>query len=139
MLDLITDPHAWFALITLSALEIVLGIDNVVFISVLVSRLPERQAKRAGQLRLSRALVSPVAFLFFLSWPRALREPIAIVLGQAISWHGIILVGGGLFLIAKATHEIHAEVESGGGEGGGGSPAAGTLGGGIPHIVGVDP
>jgi len=138
MLDLITDPHAWFALITLSALEIVLGIDNVVFISVLVSRLPERQAKRARQLGLSLALVFRVAFLFVLTWLMALREPIAIVLGQAISWHDIILVGGGLFLIAKATHEIHAEVESGGGEGAGGSPAAVTMAVIIPQIVVID-
>jgi predicted tellurium resistance membrane protein TerC len=112
MLDLLTDPHAWAALVTLSALEIVLGIDNVVFISVLVSRLPAHQALAARRLGLSLALVFRILLLFTLTWLIGLSEPLFRVFGQNISWHDIILIGGGLFLIAKATHEMHAEIES---------------------------
>jgi predicted tellurium resistance membrane protein TerC len=112
MLDLLTDPHAWAALLTLSALEIVLGIDNVVFISVLVSRLPPEQALMGRRLGLSLALVFRILLLFTLTWLIGLSEPLFRIFGQAISWHDIILIGGGLFLIAKATHEMHAEIES---------------------------
>jgi predicted tellurium resistance membrane protein TerC len=111
MLDLLTDANAWAALVTLSALEIVLGIDNVVFIAVLVSRLPKAHAQRARQFGLALALVFRVLLLFFLSWLIGLQEPVFVIAGQGFSWHHIILVAGGLFLIAKATHEIHAEVE----------------------------
>lgn len=112
MIELLTDPHAWFALVTLTALEIVLGIDNVVFISVLVSRLPEPQATQARRLGLSLALVFRILLLFALTWLIGLSAPVLTVFGQSISWHDIILIGGGLFLIAKATHEMHAEMES---------------------------
>jgi predicted tellurium resistance membrane protein TerC len=111
MLALLSDPNAWAALVTLTALEIVLGIDNVVFISVLVARLPETQAKRARQVGLSLALVFRIALLFALTALVKLRYPVVTVLGNEISWHDIILIGGGLFLIAKATHEIHNEIE----------------------------
>jgi predicted tellurium resistance membrane protein TerC len=112
MLDLLTDPHAWAALVTLSALEIVLGIDNVVFISVLVSRLPAHQALSARRLGLSLALIFRILLLFTLTWLIGLSEPLFRMFGQNISWHDIILIGGGLFLIAKATHEMHSEMES---------------------------
>ena len=112
MIELLTDPHAWFALVTLTALEIVLGIDNVVFISVLVSRLPEPQATQARRLGLSLALVFRILLLFALTWLIGLSAPVMTVFGQSISWNDIILIGGGLFLIAKATHEMHAEMES---------------------------
>jgi predicted tellurium resistance membrane protein TerC len=112
MLDLLTDPNAWAALVTLSALEIVLGIDNVVFISVLVSRLPPEQALTGRRLGLSLALVFRILLLFTLTWLIGLSEPLFGIFGQSISWHDVILIGGGLFLIAKATHEMHAEIES---------------------------
>jgi predicted tellurium resistance membrane protein TerC len=114
MFELLTDPHAWAALVTLSALEIVLGIDNVVFISVLVARLPDHQALMARRLGLSLALVFRILLLFTLTWLIGLSEPLFRVFGQDISWHDVILIGGGLFLIAKATHEMHAEIEAAG-------------------------
>jgi predicted tellurium resistance membrane protein TerC len=111
MMSLLTDPQAWAALVTLSALEIVLGIDNVVFISVLVARLEPKQAKRARQIGLSLALLFRIALLFALTKLIGLGAPVFTVLGNSFSWHDIILIGGGLFLIAKATHEMHAEIE----------------------------
>src|SRR5438552_18143428 len=111
MLELLTDPGAWAALVTLTALEIVLGIDNIVFISVLVSRCSPREAKRARQIGLSLAFVFRVILLFGLTWLMRLTYPVASLLGRDFSWHDIILIAGGLFLIAKATHELHAEVE----------------------------
>jgi predicted tellurium resistance membrane protein TerC len=112
MLDLLTDPHAWAALVALTTLEIVLGIDNVVFISVLVSRLDEEKAKRARQIGLSLAFLFRVVMLFGLTWLMQLTYPVVAPFDHPISWRDIILIGGGLFLIAKATHEIHAEVEA---------------------------
>jgi predicted tellurium resistance membrane protein TerC len=112
MFDLLTDPHAWAALITLTALEIVLGIDNIVFISVLVSRCDEQKARRARQIGLLFAFVFRVILLVALTWIMRLTQPLFTVLQQEFSWRDLILIGGGLFLIAKATHEIHAEVEA---------------------------
>jgi predicted tellurium resistance membrane protein TerC len=111
MLALLTDPHAWAALITLTVLEVVLGIDNLVFISVLVSRLDEPAATRARQIGLGLALIFRILLLFAITALMALRMPLFHVAGIGISWHGIILIGGGLFLLAKATHEIHAEID----------------------------
>src|SRR5215207_10609846 len=111
MLELLTDPQAWAALATLTVLEIVLGIDNVVFISILVSRCPPDQALRARQIGLSLAFVFRIAMLFGLTWLMKLTYPLFSIFGIGISWRDIILIGGGLFLIAKATHEIHAELE----------------------------
>ena len=112
MLDLLTDPNAWAALATLTALEIVLGVDNIVFISVLVSRCEPHEAKRARQIGLALALIFRLVLLFGLTWLMKLTYPVATLFGRAFSWHDIILIVGGLFLIAKATHEIHAEVEA---------------------------
>ena len=111
MLDLLTDPHAWAALATLSVLEIVLGIDNVVFISVLVSRLKPAQSRRARQVGLSLALIFRIALLFGLVRLIGLTDVVVTVFGNQLSWHDIVLIAGGLFLIAKATHEMHAHVE----------------------------
>ena len=112
MFDLLTDPNAWVALATLTALEIVLGVDNIVFISVLVSRCEPHEAKRARQIGLALALVFRILLLFGLTWLMRLTYPVVTLLGRELSWHDIILIVGGLFLIAKATHEIHAEVEA---------------------------
>ncbi len=112
MIDLLFDPNAWAALVALSVLEIVLGIDNVIFISVMVSRLPQAQAKRARQIGLALAFVFRVVLLFALTWLMRLTAPLVTVFGMGISGRDIILIGGGLFLIAKATHEIHAEIEA---------------------------
>ena len=112
MMELLTSPEAWAALLTLTALEIVLGIDNVIFISVIVSRIPPEQAKRARQIGLLLALVFRIVLLSMLVWLIGLTEPVITVKNVALSWRDIILIGGGAFLIAKATHEIHAEVEA---------------------------
>jgi predicted tellurium resistance membrane protein TerC len=123
MIELLTSPEAWAALLTLTALEIVLGIDNVIFLSVLVSRIPEPQATRARQIGLALALIFRILLLSVLVWLIGLTEPIITVKGVALSWRDIILIAGGMFLIAKATHEIHAEVEAGEPEGDGRSAA----------------
>jgi predicted tellurium resistance membrane protein TerC len=112
MLALLTDPNAWAALATLTALEIVLGIDNVVFISILVARCSPEQARRARQIGLSLAFIFRIAMLFGLTFLMKLTYPLFSMFGIGISWRDIILIGGGLFLIAKATHEIHGEVEA---------------------------
>jgi predicted tellurium resistance membrane protein TerC len=111
MLALLTDPNAWAALVTLTTLEIVLGIDNLVFISVLISPLDPVSAERARKIGLSLALIFRIILLFALTTLMALREPLVTVFGNDISWRDIILIGGGLFLIAKSTHEIHSEIE----------------------------
>ena len=111
MLDLLTDPTAWAALVTLTTLEIVLGIDNLVFISVLVSRCSPKDAERARKIGLSLALLFRLVLLFTLTALIALRAPLFTIFGTGISWRDIILIGGGLFLMAKATHEIHGEIE----------------------------
>jgi predicted tellurium resistance membrane protein TerC len=117
MLDLLVSPEAWAALLTLTALEIVLGIDNVIFLSVIVSRIPEPRATHARQIGLALALVFRIVLLSILVWLIGLTAPVASVMGFDLSWRDIILIGGGAFLIAKATHEIHGEVEADEGEG----------------------
>jgi predicted tellurium resistance membrane protein TerC len=118
-MDWITDPQAWVAFATLTVLEIVLGIDNIVFISILSSRLPKAQQPRARALGLGLAMLSRVALLFSLTWISRLTAPLFTVLGQEISGRDLVLIFGGLFLLAKSTHEIHARLE---GESGGGKP-----------------
>jgi predicted tellurium resistance membrane protein TerC len=108
---LLSDPAVWAAFGTLTVLEIVLGIDNIVFISVLVSRLPKEQADRARRLGLALALVFRIALLLVLSWIIGLDSDVINIFGQGLSWKDIILLAGGLFLIYKATHEMHAEIE----------------------------
>jgi predicted tellurium resistance membrane protein TerC len=112
MLELLTNPNAWAALVTLTVLEIVLGIDNLVFISVLTSRLDAARAQKARAIGLSLAFVFRVVMLAGLTWLIGLTEPVVTILDRGISWRDIILIGGGLFLIAKATHEIHREIEA---------------------------
>lgn len=120
MIEYFSDANIWASLLTLTAMEIVLGIDNLVFISVLASRLPENQQRLARGIGLSMALVFRIILLFGLTYLIALREPEFVVLGNEISWRDIILLGGGLFLLAKATIEIHHEIE--GDKDAGGSP-----------------
>ncbi|MEX0830842.1 MAG: TerC family protein [Nitrospirales bacterium] len=111
MFEWLTSPEAWIALGTLTALEIVLGIDNIIFISILVGRLPEAQRVFARRMGLGLAMIARLALLFSISWVMGLTEPLMTVLAHAISGRDIILVGGGLFLMAKATHEIHNSLE----------------------------
>jgi predicted tellurium resistance membrane protein TerC len=111
MIELLTDPHAWAALVTLTALEIVLGIDNVVFISILVARCDPVESERVRKIGLSLAFIFRIALLGGLSWIMGLTRPIFEIVELEFSWRDLILIGGGFFLIAKATHEIHAEVD----------------------------
>ncbi|MBM3737272.1 MAG: TerC family protein [Acidobacteria bacterium] len=110
-MDWIGDPQGWIALATLTALEIVLGIDNVIFISILASRLPAAQQPRARRLGLLAALISRLMLLFSLTWIMRLTAPLFGVAGQEISGRDLILLIGGLFLIGKATREIHHKLE----------------------------
>jgi predicted tellurium resistance membrane protein TerC len=118
MIHLLTSAEAWAALLTLTALEIVLGIDNVIFLSVIVARIPEPQASRARQIGLALALVFRILLLTFLVWLIGLTRDLFVISGMSFSWRDLILIVGGLFLIGKATHEIHAEVEGDDEEGG---------------------
>lgn len=105
------DPTIWAALVSLTVLEIVLGIDNIVFLAVLVSRLPPEQRERARRLGLMLAFVFRIILLFGLVWVIGLTKPIVSGFGYEFSWRDLILIGGGLFLIAKGTHEIHNGIE----------------------------
>jgi predicted tellurium resistance membrane protein TerC len=137
MIALLTSPEAWAALLTLTALEIVLGIDNVIFLSVIVSRIPPAQATRARQIGLALALLFRIVLLSLLVWLIGLTQVLFTVKGTAFSWRDLILIGGGLFLIGKATHEIHTEVEArdeAGESAGGGSAFAWV----IAQIVVID-
>jgi len=111
MFEWLTSPEAWIALGTLTALEIVLGIDNIIFISILVGRLPESQRAFARRMGLGLAMIARLGLLFSISWVMGLTEPWGTVFTHAISGRDVILVGGGLFLLAKATHEIHNSLE----------------------------
>ncbi len=137
MIALLTSPEAWAALLTLTALEIVLGIDNVIFLSVIVSRIPPARAKRARQIGLALALVFRLLLLTLLVWLIGLTEDVLSLRGMDFSWRDIILIGGGLFLIAKATHEIHAEVEARD-EAGDGAPGGGAFFWVIIQIIVID-
>jgi predicted tellurium resistance membrane protein TerC len=109
--DWITNPDAWAALVTLTVLEIVLGIDNIIFISILAGRLPSAQQGRARVIGLTIAMVSRILLLLSITWVMRLTAPLFPVFGQEISGRDAILIAGGLFLIAKSTHEIHAKLE----------------------------
>ncbi len=111
ILELLVDPNAWIAFATLTVMEVVLGIDNIVFISVLVSRLPREQADMARRLGLALALIFRIALLLVLAWIIALDQPVFELFGEPFSWKDLILFAGGAFLIYKATHEMHAAIE----------------------------
>ncbi|MDX1574529.1 MAG: TerC family protein [Methylophaga sp.] len=110
-MEWLADPQAWVALATLTALEIVLGIDNIIFISVLVSRLPPEQRQRARMLGLGFAMGTRILLLFMLVWIMGLTEPLFSVFDYTVTGRDIILLGGGLFLLAKSVHEIHNNLE----------------------------
>jgi predicted tellurium resistance membrane protein TerC len=107
----VTDPQIWIAFVTLAALEIVLGIDNIVFISILVGKLPEKQRPLAYRLGLSLAMVMRILLLLSISWVMGLTRPILSILGHAINGRDVVLVVGGLFLVGKSTSEIHDKLE----------------------------
>lgn len=123
----IYEPQAWIALATLTALEIVLGIDNIIFISILSGRLPEAQRNRGRTLGLMLAMLTRIGLLLSLTWVMSLTQPLFAVFAKTISGRDIILLGGGLFLLAKSTHEIHNNLE-GADEQERGSKAAGFAG-----------
>ena len=114
-MEAFTTPAGWVALLTLTLLEVVLGIDNVVFISILSAKLPPEQRARARQIGLALATITRVGLLFSLAWLIGPTEPWFALLGFAVSGRDLILVAGGLFLIAKATFEIHERLEGHGG------------------------
>lgn len=111
MFEWLANPEAWIALTTLIALEIVLGIDNIIFISIIVGKLPVEQRNKARQFGITLAMATRLLLLFSLVWIMGLVQPIFSVLGEAISGRDIILILGGLFLLAKSTHEIHSSLE----------------------------
>lgn len=110
-MEWLTDPQIWIALATLTALEIVLGVDNIIFISILVGRLPGHQRNRARLIGLGLAMGTRILLLLSLAWIMTLTDPLFAVLGKDISGRDIILIGGGLFLLWKSVHEIHASLE----------------------------
>jgi len=110
-MEWLSDPQAWAALATLTALEIVLGIDNIIFISILVGRLPARQREKARMLGLGLAMLTRLALLLSLVWIMSLNTPLFSVLSQGISGRDLILIAGGLFLLVKSTSEIHESLE----------------------------
>ena len=120
-MDWLANPEAWIALLTLTALEIVLGIDNIIFISILAGKLPEAEQPRARRLGLGAALITRILLLLSLAWVVRLTAPLFAVFGHEVSGRDLILLLGGLFLLAKATHEIHERLE---GEGEHAGPAA---------------
>lgn len=110
-MEWLSDPAVWIAFATLTVLELVLGIDNIVFISILAGKLPPEQQARARYIGLGLALIMRVILLFSLTWIIGLTAPLFTVFGQAISGRDLVLLIGGLFLIAKSTHEIHGSLE----------------------------
>ena len=110
-MELLSDPQAWIAFATLTVLELVLGIDNIVFISILAGKLPAGQQSKARYVGLALALLMRVILLFSLAWVIGLTAPLFSVIGEEISGRDLVLLLGGLFLIAKSTHEIHSSLE----------------------------
>jgi predicted tellurium resistance membrane protein TerC len=114
VLELISRPETWVSLVTLAAMEVVLGIDNVVFLTILTGRLPAAQQPSARRLGLALALLTRLGLLFAITWVMGLTAPLFTLLGRSVSGRDLILLGGGLFLLAKATFEIHDKLETSG-------------------------
>jgi len=110
-MESLANPEIWIALATLTALELVLGIDNIIFISILAGKLPPEQRDKARKTGILLAAITRLGLLFTIAWIISLTAPLFDLFGQTFSWRDLILIGGGLFLIAKATHEIHQKLE----------------------------
>jgi predicted tellurium resistance membrane protein TerC len=135
-MEWITSPEAWIALLTLTVLEIVLGIDNIIFISILAGKLPAAQQARARRVGLAAAMVMRILLLLSITWIARLTSPLFTVLGQEISGRDLILIGGGLFLVWKSTREIHDKLE--GEEGAGSARVAASFGAVVVQIMLLD-
>ena len=135
-MELLSDPHAWIAFLTLTALELVLGIDNIIFISVLVDKLPEARRELARRIGLALAMFMRIGLLFLLAWTSGLIEPLFTVFRQEISGRDLILIAGGLFLLWKSTGEIHQLLEGEKGEAS--SAVHATLSGVILQVMIID-
>ena len=135
-MDWLTDPQAWAAFATLTALEIVLGVDNVVFISILAGKLPTHQQERARGWGLGLAMLMRIALLLSVSWVIGLTHTLFTTLGQEISGRDLIMIGGGLFLIGKSTHEMHDRLE--GDEGASSARVRASFGGVLVQIMLLD-
>ena len=137
-MEWLADPHAWLALVTLAALEIVLGVDNIIFITILVGRLPAHQRARARTLGLGFAMLTRILLLLSLAWIMTLTQPLFTLLGKEISGRDLILIGGGLFLLWKSVHEIHNALEGEEVEQHAAAPAVATFGSIIVQIAIID-
>lgn len=135
-MDWILEPQGWVAFLTLAALELVLGIDNIVFISILVGKLPPERRQTAYRIGLGLALVSRVVLLLSISWVMGLTRPLFSVFSNVVSGRDLVLIVGGLFLVAKSTHEIHDKLE--GVEGERSTKALGSYGALLAQIVALD-
>lgn len=135
MIELLSDPQAWASLLTLTALEIVLGIDNVIFLSIVTGRLPEHQQRQARIIGLSLAAGMRVGLLFAITWIIGLTAPLLTIGEYVLSWRDLVLIAGGVFLLAKGTIEIHHQTE--GGEAGGKARAT-SMASAIVQIVLLD-
>lgn len=138
MLELLQSPEAWIAFATLSALEIVLGVDNIIFIAILAGRLPQDQREKARKIGLAGAFVTRLGLLSIISWIVHLNKPLFTVAGHGITGKELILLGGGVFLLYKATKEIHEKLEADDHEAGGTARTAASFGGVIMQIMLLD-
>jgi predicted tellurium resistance membrane protein TerC len=137
-MDALSNPEIWMALATLTALELVLGIDNIIFISILASKVRAEQRDKARRVGITLAAVTRLGLLLVIAWIIGLTAPLFSLFGQAFSWRDLILIGGGLFLIAKATHEIHQKLEGATQQVTAGRAAAVSFGSAIAQIMVLD-
>ena len=142
-MEQLANPEIWIALATLTALELVLGIDNIIFISILAGKLPAAQRNKARRVGILLAAVTRIALLLAIVWIVGLTAPLFSLFGHTFSWRDLILIGGGLFLIGKATHEIHQKLEGAtetvsGGTGAATAAATATFGAVIAQIMLLD-
>src|SRR5512139_2930983 len=135
-MEWVLEPQGWIAFLTLAGLELVLGIDNIVFISILVGKLPKERQKGAYRIGLSLALITRVLLLLSISWVMGLTRPLFSVFSQAVSGRDLVLIVGGLFMVAKSTHEIHDKLE--GAEGESSAKALGSYGAVLAQVVALD-